>query len=109
MLAKLYEITYDDPAIGDNNRWSVFVNFRIIGENEKIAHAHTIYTLVCSSEYQKNPVEEPVDTKTVVLPFLDKNFIEKYIHKKIDIVNESHEPDWDSYYSRLEKWFYVDN
>lgn len=107
--AKVYEITYDDPIILEDNRWSVFVNFRIIGEDEKIVHAHKVYTLVCSPEYQDNPGEENVDHKTLVMQTLKKDHIEEYIQEKVGVVNEVHTSTWDEYYSCLEKWFYVDD
>jgi hypothetical protein len=109
-IAKVFEITYDDPTILEGNRWAVYANFRLVGANEKKVHNDNIYFVVCSPEYKENPSEEIDidDMKTVILPFLDKTYLKDYINNMIDTINKSSPKSWAEYYSRLEASFYID-
>jgi hypothetical protein len=108
MEARILQFNYDEPTILPGDRWALYVNFQIVGINERNAHNENVYTLVCSKQYQDNPGEEPLDEKTIVVDGLNKAEIEANIQKIIDQINGLNLKTWNDYYTELEKYFFVD-
>jgi hypothetical protein len=110
--AKVFEFTYDDATILEDNRWAVDVNFHLIGEDQKKVHDQKIYTLVCSPEFLKDPTPEYkdyIDEKTITQPYLNKQKIESMINLNVDQLNQQGFLSWEDYYNGLERYYYIDD
>lgn len=105
--AKVREITYDNPTILKDGRWCVYANFSIVGLNESDALGRVVYAQVCSPSYLEAPIEsEPTNAKTLILDFLDKEHLAKYVTKIIDYVNEQKVESQKSYYAMLKEYYF---
>jgi len=85
---------------------------RPIGADERKVHQERIYTLVCSSEYLKEPSDEyrdELDEKIIVLDYLDKGAVEAKLQSCIEVLNEKGLASWSEYYAALQQDFYVDD